>query len=54
VFFIRPDSKVVYNLRSKGDEAADVGRIARTYGGGGHKHAAAFTLETMLPMETDT
>ena len=54
VFFIRPDSKVVYNLRSKGDAAADVGRIARDYGGGGHKHAAAFTLETMLPMEAET
>ena len=54
VFFVRPDSKVVYNLRSKGEAAADVGRIARDYGGGGHKHAAAFTLETMLPMEAET
>ena len=51
VFFIRPDSKVVYNLRSKGTDAADVGSIARSYGGGGHKNAAAFTLETMLPID---
>ena len=51
VFFIRPDSKVVYNLRSKGTDAADVGSIARSHGGGGHKNAAAFTLETMLPID---
>ena len=51
VFFIRPDSKVVYNLRSRGEDAADVGSIARSYGGGGHKNAAAFTLETMLPID---
>ena len=51
VFFIRPDSKVVYNLRSKGKDAADVGSIARSHGGGGHKNAAAFTLETMLPID---
>lgn len=51
VFFIRPDSKVVYNLRSKGADAADVGSIARAHGGGGHKNAAAFTLETMLPID---
>lgn len=52
VFFIRPDSKVVYNLRSKGEEAADVGSIASSYGGGGHKNAAAFTLEKMLPIDS--
>ena len=51
VFFIRPDSKVVYNLRSKGAHGADVGSIARAHGGGGHKNAAAFTLETMLPID---
>ena len=51
VFFIRPDSKVVYNLRSKGADGADVGSIARAHGGGGHKNAAAFTLETMLPID---
>ena len=52
VFFVRPDNKFVYKLRSKGEDAADVGTIARSYGGGGHKHAAAFTLEKMLPIDS--
>jgi oligoribonuclease NrnB/cAMP/cGMP phosphodiesterase (DHH superfamily) len=51
VFFIRPDGKVVYNLRSTGDEAIDVSEIAHQYGGGGHKNAAGFTIDTMIPME---
>jgi len=51
VFFITPNNQVVYNLRSRGDTGLDVGEIARQYGGGGHRHAAAFTLDAMLPID---
>ncbi len=50
VFFLTADNRVVYNLRSRAD-GLDVGAIARQYGGGGHRHAAAFTIEAVLPME---
>lgn len=39
-YFDRPDARV-FSLRSR-DDGADVSEIARTYGGGGHKHAAGF------------
>lgn len=51
VFFITPENRVVYNLRSQGEEGMDVGAIAKQYGGGGHRNAAAFTVEAILPME---
>lgn len=51
VFFVTPNNQVVYNLRSQGEKGLDVGEIARQYGGGGHRHAAAFTLNALLPME---
>lgn len=38
--------KFVYSLRSKGD--FDVSVIAKTFGGGGHKNAAGFTLGTLI------
>lgn len=52
VFFITPENQVVYNLRSRGENGLDVGEIARQYGGGGHRNAAAFTLDTLLPIES--
>lgn len=42
-FFITNENKVVFSLRSTQDIGADVGSIAKTFGGGGHKHAAGFT-----------
>jgi oligoribonuclease NrnB/cAMP/cGMP phosphodiesterase (DHH superfamily) len=50
VFFVTPQNKVVYNLRSR-EEGVDVGELARHYGGGGHRHAASFTLDTLLPID---
>lgn len=37
-----PDGRV-FSLRSRGDGAADVSAIAKSYGGGGHPKAAGFT-----------
>ncbi|MFI5400160.1 MAG: hypothetical protein ACHQZQ_03800 [SAR324 cluster bacterium] len=34
----------VYSLRSRQGSATDVAAIARRFGGGGHKHAAGFTV----------
>lgn len=36
--------KRVYSLRSRKGSDVDVGKIAAQYGGGGHKHAAGFTV----------
>jgi len=33
-----------YSLRSRGERAVDVSEIAAHFGGGGHKHAAGFTM----------
>lgn len=41
-----PDGRVRGNLRAKG--AADVSRVARALGGGGHRAAAGFTCEGTL------
>lgn len=46
-WFQRQDGMFVYSLRSRGD--FDVSEIAKMYGGGGHKRAAGFTVEAMLP-----
>ena len=35
----------VYNLRSRQGSDVDVGKIAAQYGGGGHKHAAGFSVQ---------
>jgi len=40
------EDRVRVNLRAKG--SADVGELARRYGGGGHRAAAGFTLKTSL------
>jgi oligoribonuclease NrnB/cAMP/cGMP phosphodiesterase (DHH superfamily) len=42
-WFERTDGKTVYSLRSRGD--FDVSAIAKTFGGGGHKNAAGFTVD---------
>lgn len=38
------DGSRVFSLRSSGEEGLDVSKIAKQYGGGGHKNAAGFTL----------
>jgi phosphoesterase RecJ-like protein len=38
-----PDGRAKVSLRSKGD--VDIERLARQYGGGGHRNAAGFTVE---------
>lgn len=42
-FDIAQEGKRVYSLRSL-PAGADVGEIARRYGGGGHKHSSGFTV----------
>lgn len=43
VWFEKPDGTRVYSLRSTPESDCDVSRVARFFGGGGHKHAAGFT-----------
>lgn len=43
VFYVRPDSNVEVSLR-RVDPDTDVEQIAKTFGGGGHKGAAAFSV----------
>lgn len=40
----KDDGSRMYSLRSD-DNGLDVSEIAKSYGGGGHKHAAGFTLQ---------
>jgi oligoribonuclease NrnB/cAMP/cGMP phosphodiesterase (DHH superfamily) len=40
-FYDGPRDKYVYSLRSK-EDGVDVSEIAKTFGGGGHQHAAGF------------
>jgi oligoribonuclease NrnB/cAMP/cGMP phosphodiesterase (DHH superfamily) len=42
-YFDRSDGQRQFSLRST-EEGLDVGEIAKKFGGGGHKHAAGFTL----------
>lgn len=44
-YFSRKDHKMQFSLRSRSSEQCDVSEVAKTFGGGGHKHAAGFTLE---------
>lgn len=46
--FHHVDGKTIYSLRSVGD--IDVSLIAKKFGGGGHKNAAGFTVESTLPI----
>lgn len=47
-WFQGADGKYKYSLRSNKDSDVDVSEIAKKYGGGGHKNAAGFLLETPL------
>jgi oligoribonuclease NrnB/cAMP/cGMP phosphodiesterase (DHH superfamily) len=38
------EDRRIYSLRSHAKKGADVGSIARRYGGGGHRNAAGFTV----------
>ena len=49
-WFDRGDGKRVFSLRSSAD-GADVGAIAKKYGGGGHRHSAGFAQSVDLGME---
>lgn len=44
MFFRPSDKKTVFGLRSRDGSDVDVSYIAKLYNGGGHKHAAGFTL----------
>lgn len=46
-WFQNKEGRFVYSLRSA-EGGADVGEIAKAWGGGGHKHAAGFTLDRLL------
>jgi len=45
-WFQRADGKYQYSLRSRGD--FDVAALAETFGGGGHKNAAGFTVAKLV------
>lgn len=45
VGFITLPDKTIYSLRSRTTEDIDVEVIAKKHGGGGHKHAAGFTVK---------
>lgn len=49
-YYCRGDGKYVYSLRSH-EGGADVSEIAKSYGGGGHKHAAGFEMHTRYDVE---
>lgn len=44
-WFQRGDGKFVFSLRSRGEGGVDVSEVAKRHGGGGHVHAAGFTLD---------
>lgn len=46
VGFITLPDKTIYSLRSRTGSDVDVSEIARQYKGGGHKHAAGFSVKT--------
>ena len=45
-WFVRSDGKYQYSLRSEG--TFDVSKIAKEFGGGGHRNAAGFESDTLL------
>lgn len=45
-WFKRKDGKVVVSLRSRTGSDVDVGQIAKTLGGGGHKHSSGFACDS--------
>jgi oligoribonuclease NrnB/cAMP/cGMP phosphodiesterase (DHH superfamily) len=46
VYYVNSKGQAVVSLRSA-EDGADVSLIAQHYGGGGHKHAAAFTIDSL-------
>jgi oligoribonuclease NrnB/cAMP/cGMP phosphodiesterase (DHH superfamily) len=53
VGFITLPDKTIYSLRSRSNEDVDVGAIAESFGGGGHKHAAGFSVKTGVSITTE-
>jgi oligoribonuclease NrnB/cAMP/cGMP phosphodiesterase (DHH superfamily) len=49
-YYIDKEGSRVFSLRSK-ENGMDVSQVAKQYGGGGHKHAAGFTLKTGQSLE---
>ncbi len=45
VGFFYKDHQLIYSLRSRAGSDIDVSAIAKRHGGGGHKHAAGFTIK---------
>lgn len=43
-WFKRKDGKLVFSLRSRTGSDVDVSKVAKKFGGGGHKHAAGFAV----------
>jgi hypothetical protein len=48
-WYQRGDGRYAYSLRSRGD--FDVSELAKKYGGGGHKNAAGFLVESRVDEE---
>lgn len=44
-YFDLPEGKRIYSLRSRSGTEVDVSEIAKRLGGGGHKHAAGFSIQ---------
>lgn len=53
LFYETPEGKIRASLRTEKDEV-DVAKIAKLFGGGGHKKAAGFTLEADLKLNANT
>jgi oligoribonuclease NrnB/cAMP/cGMP phosphodiesterase (DHH superfamily) len=41
--YAESDTRVMWSLRSRAPDGADVSEVAKRFGGGGHKHAAGFS-----------
>jgi oligoribonuclease NrnB/cAMP/cGMP phosphodiesterase (DHH superfamily) len=48
-WFQKADGTFQYSLRSRGEGGVAVSEIAKKYGGGGHRNAAGFTLDDLIP-----
>lgn len=55
-YVVSPDGIVTYSLRSESGKpgSIDVGELAKSVGGGGHKHAAGFSSKEFLPENVPT
>lgn len=43
--------RIIYSLRSRAPDGMDVSAIAKRWGGGGHKHAAGFSVRRLVAVE---